>query len=196
VFLALPAVLSLACTHPAPTASEPTRVAEPIPTASQPESAVVTPPSNLNVVDFSTLARRESHDMPAAIASTTPATVVFHVDGAPVVEGELVTLTGILENTADTPVTLTYFAAGALGFSLSPAPGVATPKPPPPGMRRMPPPVPPPPMLVDVPANTAVRVTATLALNMFDWTPGAARELEWSLHLWNEPKPRGRVTVP
>jgi hypothetical protein len=191
VSIALPGVLLVACTRPIPTTPQPTSTV-----VTPPSNADVTPPPSLNVVDFSTLARRESHDMPAAIASTTPATVVFRVDGAPVVEGELVTLTGILENTADTPVTLTYFAAGALGFSLSPAPGVATPKPPPPGMPRMPPPAPPPPMLVDVPAHTAVRVPATLALNMFDWTPGAARELEWSLHLWNEPRPHGRVTVP
>lgn len=198
VSIALPGVLALACAHPLPAASQPTSAVE----TSRPnlnEPSLNGPnlnEPNLNVVDFSTLARRESHDMAAAIASTTPATVVFRLEGAPVVEGNLVTVTGILENTADTPVTLTYFAAGPLGFSVSPAPEAATPRPPPPGMPRMPPPAPPPPMLVDVPGQTAVRLTTTLALGAFDWNPGAPHELEWSLHLWNEPRPHGRVTVP
>lgn len=177
----------LACGHP--------RSGGPPPAIAPPSDATGGPGTTLPIIDFATLETRESSDMAAAIASRTPDTVTFHVE-APTRDGEVVTLTGILENTADAPVTLTYFAAGALGFNVHPVHEAATAKPPPPGMPRMPPPVPPPPILVDIPAKTAVRVTTSVALDAYDWTPGVARELDWTLALWNEPKPHGRVPVP
>ncbi len=178
----------LACAHPVPSTSPP-------PPASDAPPASGAPETTLPIIDFFTLKTRESYDMDAARASTTPDTITFRV-AAPTREGDVVTFVGLLENTADTPATLTYFASGALGFHARPVYEAAQAKPPPPGMPRMPPPVPPPPILVDIPANTAVRLTTSVALNLYDWNPGVPREIDWELALWNEPKPHGRVPVP
>ena len=105
-------------------------------------------------------------------------------------------LNGLLENSGPAPVTVTVFPAGPLGFYAEPAHASAQRKPLPPGTPPLPMQAPPPPLIIELPGRTAVRVTTDVALDDYDWTPGAPREIEWSFLFWNEPKPKGKVSVP
>ncbi len=156
--------------------------------------------TGLHVIEASAVKTMASYDMDAARASTVPPTVSFRLDGPPVIHGlgpwKRVTLNGLLENSGAAPVTVTVFPAGPLGFYAEPARTSAQRKPPPPGTPPLPMQAPPPPLLVVLPARTAVRVTTDVALDEYDWIPGAPREIEWSFLFWNEPKPKGKVGVP
>ena len=154
----------------------------------------------LHVVDASAVKTSPSYDMAAARASTVPPTVSFRLDGPPVGKGlgpwKRVTLNGLLENSGTAAVTVTVFPAGPLGFYAEPSHTSAQRKPLPPGMPPLPMQAPPPPLIIELPARTAVRVTTDVALDDYDWAPGVPREIEWSFLFWNEPKPKGKVSVP
>jgi hypothetical protein len=143
----------------------------------------------------------ESYDYKAAGASTVPRGVSIRLDGSPVRQGAMVILHALLENAGTAPVTLTIFAdiryaAPSFGFSVEPAPGSGQRKPRPPGEPQPPQQAPPPPLVIELPARSAVRLTSGIVLDEYDWSPGVPRELEWSLAVWNEPKPKGRVRGP
>jgi hypothetical protein len=215
-FLGLPTTCALAACSKPPSATEPPSVAsvtvvttaaplrEPAPSVDDARPAERVPMSEVSasaeggirIVEVSAVKMRSSFDMDAARASTVPPTVSFRLDGPPVKTGQTVTLHGLLENSGTAPVVVTVFPAGGIGFFVQPATGSARPKPSPPGSPMPPPMVPPPPLLVELPARTAVRVTNAVLLDEYDWTPGAPREIEWSLLFWNEPKPRGTVKLP
>jgi hypothetical protein len=155
--------------------------------------------AGIRVIDASAIKSSSSYDMEAARASTVPPTVSFRLDGPPVGKGlgpwKRVILNGLLENSGPAPLTVTVFPAGPLGFYAEPTHSSAQRKPRPPGPP-LPMQAPPPPLIIELPARTAVRVTTDVALDEYDWTPGAPREIEWSFLFWNEPKPKGKVTVP
>lgn len=150
----------------------------------------------MEIVDWSTVARRTSYDMEAARAWTLPPQVTFRLEGAPARSGETVKLTGLLENAGPEPRTMVVFPVGAWGFFVQPAPGAAQRRPPRPGEPPRMPPAPPPPLLFELPARTAVRMTSAISLDDWLWEEGKPRELEWSYLFWSEPKPGGRVAVP
>jgi hypothetical protein len=54
---------------------------------------------------------------------------------------------------------------------------------------------PPPPLVIELPARTAVRVWNDLRLDEYDWIAGVPSEIEWCFHFWNEPRPRGKVSI-
>jgi hypothetical protein len=157
------------------------------------------PETRIHVIDAASAKSSPSYDMEAALASTVPSAVSFRLEGLPVMAGLLlwqrVVLTGLLENAGETPVTVTVFATGPLGFHAEPANTSARRKPP---IGALSPPMqaPPPPLIIELPPMTAIRVTTDVLVNEYDWTPGAPREIDWSFLFWNEPRPKGRVGVP
>jgi hypothetical protein len=150
----------------------------------------------IHVIDASGIKSSQSYDMEAARASTVPPTVSFRLDGPPVKNGLSVVLNGLLENSGPVRVAVTVFPAGPLGFYAEPTHTSAQRKPPPPGTPPLPMQAPPPPLIIELPARTAVRVTTEVALDDYDWKPGLPREIEWSFLFWNDPKPKGKVSVP
>jgi hypothetical protein len=157
------------------------------------------PHPDVRVIDASALKTSTSFDMEAARASSVPAKVSFRID-PPASKGvgpwKTVVLTGLLENSGSTLAKITVFPVGPLGFHAQPAPRSGQRKPPAPGTPPLPMQAPPPPMIIELPAMTAVRLTTDVPLADYDWTPGAPRQIEWTYQFWNEPKPRGIVSVP
>jgi hypothetical protein len=157
--------------------------------------------SAIHVVDTASVKSWESYDMEAARASIVPAEVSFRVDGPPVRKWlHRVILRGLLENAGRTPIAITVFsgghgAAGPFGFFVEPAISCARRKPHPPGPP-LPMQAPPPPLVIELPARTAVRVWNDVQLAEYDWIPNVPREIEWSFHFWNEPRPSGKVSIP
>jgi hypothetical protein len=138
--------------------------------------------------------RRRTASMEEAIASRTPPEVSFRVAGPPQLRGQLVTLAGDLENSAEAPREVFLFPVAAFGFLLEPT----APLPRKPGGPPLPPPVPPLPLAVTLPPRARVRVTALLDLSPFVLPAAKELELRWQLLFWNEPRPGGilRVTLP
>lgn len=128
-------------------------------------------------------------DHERARAWRAPPTLRFAIDH-PVVTPTAITLSGELINDAAEPVEVIVFPAylvlRPLGNALVPLPPSGPPRPPP---------VPPPPMRFTLGPHVRERYEARLALSEYRFTPGAEIELEWSFTFWNEPLPRGRVTV-
>ena len=162
------------------------------------------PPTALDVIDPSAVKAWESNDMEAARASTVPPEVSFRLDGPPVKDGlwkwQRLILSGLLENAGSTPVRVTIFsgghgAEGPFGFFVEPASSCAQRKPRPPGPP-LPMQAPPPPLVIESPARTAVRVSNYVLLDEYEWSSGLPREIEWSFQFWNEPRPKGRVSIP
>jgi len=159
------------------------------------------PGTPIRFIDAADVKAWESYDYDAAGTSTIPRGVSVRLDGSPVREGGMVVLHAVLENAGAAPATLTIFAdiryaAPSFGFSVEPAPGSGQHRPRPPGEAQPPQQAPPPPLVIELPARAAVRLTSGIVLDAFDWNPGVPRELEWSLAVWNEPRPKGTVRVP
>ena len=151
----------------------------------------------VRTLEANAVVTRSSFDMAMARASIVPAGVSFRIDGAPVLRGRYVRLTGLLLNATAVGQEVVVFPAGPLGFYVGPASEQLGPKPPPPpGTFLPPPPVPPPPLVLELPPMTQVRISSEFAPDDYVWLGPAPRELEWSFLFWNEPKPRGRLPVP
>lgn len=54
---------------------------------------------------------------------------------------------------------------------------------------------PPPPMRCTLGPRECISLQACLTRYEWSWTSGARAELEWELHFWNGPRPRGRTSV-
>jgi hypothetical protein len=161
------------------------------PVATDPPAA----PGVRTVGSLAELSPRDSADMAMAAAAVVPAGVSFHVDSPPVRHNGRIELTGYLENRGSATQAVVIFPTGANGFFLDLAPGQGTPRPPEPGAPPRPPPVPPPPRVVDLPAHTRVRMVAALDPAEYVIPASPRLLLDWSFQFWNEPKPRGRVSV-
>lgn len=130
--------------------------------------------------------------MDTAIASKPPPSLRFVVRPTTFVRFHHLIVTGDLINDGDAEVEAIVFPAGP--FVVLPDPAMHA-KPPPPGRPSPPPPVPPPPLGIFVPARATVTFEAALDLTAFDYTPGARAELAWTFTFWNEPKPKGALSV-
>jgi hypothetical protein len=146
----------------------------------------------LRTVLWADLQPQNSYDMKAARAWKVPAEVSFEIEGSPVIDGDRVRLVGWLTNASPEPQLVVIFPVGALGFLLTAPHCIARPWTGP----LMPMPAPPPPLALTLPALSRFRVESGSSLSNCDWKPGRPRAIEWSLLLWNEPKPHGVVGIP
>lgn len=190
-WLLLFAFALVACAAPAPaqSAADPSPASADAPTATSPSTAraastILAYPKDVKL--------DASVSMEAAIASKPPPSLRFVVRPTTFVRFHHLIVTGDLINDGDAEAAAIVFPAGP--FVVMPDPAMKA-KPSPPGRPSPPPPVPPPPLGIFVPAHATVTFEAALDLTAFDYTPGARAELPWTFTFWNEPKPKGALSV-
>ena len=146
---------------------------------------------NLRIVKITELHQSDSYDLQAARAWKLPEQIDFTIEELPVIEGDYLQVGGWLSNASPAPQRVVVFPVGNLGFYVNPITGTAKNLGP-----LLPMPAPPPPLLLTLPALSRTRLTTTLKLSDWEWDKQKPKEIEWSFLFWNEPKPRGRMTIP
>ena len=145
----------------------------------------------LRTVQWADLQAKNSYDMKAARAWQPSAQLKFDVEAEPLIDGDRVRVVGWLSNSAPDSQLAVIFPVGALGFYLSAPHCIARPSTGP----LMPPPAPPPPLALTLPPYSRFRMETGFSSSNCDWEPAKAREIEWSLLFWNEPRPHGVVRL-
>lgn len=186
---ALALALAACAAPPAQSAATPSPTTTDAPTAT-PQPAARAASSNLAYPNDVKVDATVSMD--TAIASKPPPSLRFVVRPTTFVRFHHLIVTGDLINDGDADVEAIVFPAGP--FVVMPDPAMKA-KPPPPGRPSPPPPVPPPPLGIFVPARATITFEAALDLTAFDYTPGARAELPWTFTFWNEPKPKGTLSI-
>jgi len=132
--------------------------------------------------------------MATARAWKFPEGVGFEFEGAKIIDGDRIIVSGSLINRSVEAQTVAIFPIGYFGLVALPASGVAEKLPsqgPP-----MPPPAPLTPMALTLLGQSRLRLENSMVLDSWHWNPDKAREIEWSFQFWNEPKPSGKVFIP